>query len=139
VEPKRLERRPGPSDEFPDEGATDAPPSRSGLHVDVANSPDSGLSLVRIDIETTQPDEISCEVRKEKDLTRAIEAVPAGLPLGDESADECKALIDPGFDESIDLRGKSSLLANLDLHGTSLTSPEGQPLRYGPQGAYRAP
>jgi hypothetical protein len=53
--------------------------------------------------------------------TRAIEAVPAGLPLGDESPDERKALVEPDFDESIDLRGKFPLLANLDLHRTSLT------------------
>jgi hypothetical protein len=88
----------------------------------VANSPDGSLSLVRVDIETTEPDEGSCEVSKERDLTRSIEAVPAGFPLGDEAADERKALGEPDFDESSDLGGKLPLFANLDLHGTWLLS-----------------
>jgi hypothetical protein len=78
VEPKGLERCTGPSDEFPDQGAADAASSHSGLYVDVANSPDGRLSLVRVDIEATKPDEAPREVGEESHLTRAIEAVPAG-------------------------------------------------------------
>src|ERR1700679_1158303 len=71
-----------------DKPSPDSPATAPRKEIDVPHAPDGSITQVEVDVQTTNPDDLTGRLRHEKSLTRAREAINAGLPLVDDSLHE---------------------------------------------------